>query len=441
MIRNTDPQQSVDVLILGAGCAGTSLAAHLENLGYNGTIALLDARTDFGAEARWCSWSPQNSIVSCIVSRRWKRWQVRGQNKGDNRIVRCGDGLAYEEIYAPDFFARFHRNWRRENSAKPIQLHPGQTIEAIEARAGGVTVTANGQQWRARQVFDARGGGVGRLKQLDKPGHLRLHQTFLGRIIEFERGVFDEKTATLMDFRLPQGARSEEGVKFAYILPQTRKRALIETTAFGCEPLGYEQHDELLRAYIGQHFGHDYRVTGEECGDLPMASAPINPQLGPNWRAIGIAGGAARPSSGYAFARIQRETEAIACALAQNQPLPTPAQCRGGRARARKYAVLDEIFLEVIGATPRRAIECFTRLFSEVPPAALVRFLSETSTLADDAQIIAALPKMPFLSAAHQRAAARLRTHLPASLPLWSPDSSPAPGIRHPEAPANANPR
>jgi len=52
------------------------------------------------------------------------------------------------------------------------------------------------------------------------------------------------------------------------------------------------------------------------------------------------------------------------------------------------------------------AERCFVEMFARVPPAALVRFLSEESSPGDDARLIAALPKRAFLEASLRRASA-----------------------------------
>jgi lycopene beta-cyclase len=73
-----------------------------------------------------------------------------------------------------------------------------------------------------------------------------------------------------------------------------------------------------------------------------------------------------------------------------------------------KQRVLDAIFLDAIDRSAALARSSFVRMFERVPPAALVRFLSNESGLRDDARLIAALPKMPFVRAALRRGAAAL---------------------------------
>ncbi|MBC8103929.1 MAG: hypothetical protein H7Z41_15250, partial [Cytophagales bacterium] len=110
---------------------------------------------------------------------------------------------------------------------------------------------------------------------------------------------------------------------------------------------------------------------------------------------IGLAGGAARPSSGYAFLRIQRRCRRLAEAVARGDWAslrPAPTQ--------QRTAVLDRIFLRTMRQNPGAVPGYFERLFSRVPPDALVRLLSDSASLLDCLAVIRALPPGDFVRAA-----------------------------------------
>ena len=119
---------------------------------------------------------------------------------------------------------------------------------------------------------------------------------------------------------------------------------------------------------------------------------------------IGLAGGAVRPSSGYAFLRIQRQCRTLAAALAKGQ-MPR----RGLLGRSRKHRTLDIVFLEAMRRKPSMAPTYFHRLFSHASPAAVIRFLTERDTMSDDLAVLKALPIADFVRAALY------------SAPLWGP--------------------
>lgn len=113
---------------------------------------------------------------------------------------------------------------------------------------------------------------------------------------------------------------------------------------------------------------------------------------GPHVHAVGAAAGAIRPSSGYAFSRIQRHCSQVARAHARSSRFPT-------RLAPGRRPALDAIFLRALDAEPERFPEVFLRLAAGVPGDVFARFMTDETTLAQDARVIAALPKGLFLSA------------------------------------------
>ncbi len=372
--------KKADVLILGAGCAGTSLAHYLEDLGYTGKIVLLDQRTKFDREQRWCGWAKLPASLAPLVSKSWQNWTVCDENSS---TVQTAQNFSYQQIYAPEFFEHFHSRWR--NSDTPIELNLGEKIERIENKENFVEVTTNRGTWQTNLVFDARHQGSANLKNVKETRGIYLHQTFLGWKIEFPRAVFDERSATLMDFRTAQC----DGVNFIYVLPYSDREALVESTSFSQNPTVWVNHLQAVTKYIAENFGDDYEIRAEESGELPMTTASLPTKTDGRIFNIGIAGGAARPSSGYAFHRIQRQASEIARAIVNEREIPQAVA-------PRKYKFLDAVFLELLARKPDSAKDVFLRMFADVKPDVLIRFLTDESSYSDDLAVISALPKMPF---------------------------------------------
>jgi lycopene beta-cyclase len=116
-------------------------------------------------------------------------------------------------------------------------------------------------------------------------------------------------------------------------------------------------------------------------------------RLGERIHNIGMLGGETRPSTGYTFVRIQRHCRALAAAIVSGGEPPE-------RIHLRRLDLLDSLFLRFLRERPGECPEVYRRMFAGVPPDALVRFLTERSTPLDEARIIRALPKSPFLKLA-----------------------------------------
>ncbi|MCY7375421.1 MAG: hypothetical protein LH472_05560 [Pyrinomonadaceae bacterium] len=379
--------KQADVLILGAGCAGTSLAHYLENLGCGERVVLLDSRTKFDREQRWCSWAKMPKSLAPLVSKSWQKWTVGDENYS---IARTSDKFVYQQIYAPKFFEHFHTRWQKPDTL--IELNLDEKVERIEEKSNYVEVTTSRETWRANLVFDARHQGSANLKNLEKSNNAYLHQTFLGWKVMFPRAVFDAETAALMDFRTAQN----DGVNFIYVLPYSDREALVESTSFSQNPTNWGNHLSAVTKYIAENFGDDYDIIAEESGELPMTTAKLPTKSSERIYSIGIAGGNARPSSGYAFHRIQRQTSEIARAIVERRTIQSSFA-------SNKYNFLDAVFLESVARNPNSAREFFMRMFANVEPDSLIRFLLDESSYRDDLAVIGALPKMRFGAASLQR--------------------------------------
>lgn len=170
-----------------------------------------------------------------------------------------------------------------------------------------------------------------------------------------------------MDFRTPQ---PEHGLSFGYVLPLSTHEALVEYTEFSAAALADHVYDAALRHYTGSllRLG-TFHVRATEQGRIPMTDAHHARRAGRNIFRIGSADGAVRPSTGYAFAAIQRQVTAIANALHHDdEPVPPPAH-------SSRSLAMDAILLRGLGTGRIAGPEFFTSLFDGVPAERLLRFL------------------------------------------------------------------
>lgn len=374
--------EKTDILILGAGCAGSSLAHHLEQSGYEGSVTLCDSRSSFNKEQRWCTWGSVPESLSHLVRHRWNEWSVI---TGDGETVNRGNGHAYSEIYAPDFFNSLHTPWLDQTSRTRFFKNE-EVLETRTVKDGTVVVTKE-REWLAKLVFDARFHGSAKTARLKEGAKTFLHQTFLGWRVAFPRPVFDPNRVILMDFRVA----SKSGLNFMYVLPYSETEALVESTCFDSDPLPWNRHIAQVQEYIIDHFGDDYWIEGEESGNLPMSSKQVRTAIAKNFFAIGAAGGAIRPSSGYAFHRIQRTTQELARRVVSGETLASV------RPSSLKYRFFDNVFLDVVSSDLPGAASHFEKLFRGTPSDSLSRFMLDEGGILDDARVVMSLPKMPFI--------------------------------------------
>ena len=111
------------------------------------------------------------------------------------------------------------------------------------------------------------------------------------------------------------------------------------------------------------------------------------PRAVPVW-SVGAAAGAIRPSSGYAFSRIQRHVDRVARALVRGMAPPV-------RAGSARLAVMDRIFLAALQEQPDHGERLLWSLARRAPADAFARFMTDTSTPLDEGLILRALPPLP----------------------------------------------
>ncbi|GAA3506361.1 lycopene cyclase family protein [Streptomyces prasinosporus] len=379
-----------EVAIVGAGAAGLSLAHRLART-VPGTrapsVVLVDAPPGPLRPPRrtWCFWEPGAGRFDAALTAAWRHLRVRFPSgaavEGDIAPLR------YKMIRSDDFERLVAHDLAGSTAVRRLEA----TVETVEDVRGGAHVHLRDPDGRpdvlrARWVFDSR-----------PPGSLpaartTLLQHFHGWFVRTARPVLDPLAAELMDFRTPQPAR---GLSFGYLLPVSRREALVEYTEFSPRTLSASGYEAAVRRYAEEvlRLG-ELQVLSTETGVIPMTDGPMPRQVGESVFRIGAAGGATRPSTGYTFAGIQRQTSAVAAALRQGRrPVPPPAHSARSRA-------MDAVLLRALDSGRADGPALFSRLFARVPMRHLLRFLDGRTRLHEDLAVGLRAPAGPMLRSA-----------------------------------------
>ncbi|MEV4943115.1 lycopene cyclase family protein [Streptomyces zaomyceticus] len=375
-----------DVAIVGGGAAGLSLAWRLLDppAGVPApSVVLVDAPPGplRPPDRTWCYWEEGPGDYDDLVTRSWDRLRVRADD--GRATVRRLDRLRYKMLRSPAF-----EEGLRPRLAALTRI--GAVVERVEDRRDGAVLvcrTSDGSPTsvRARWVFDSR-------PPSPAPARSALLQHFRGWFVRTRRPAFWPEVVELMDFRTPQ---PRHGLSFGYVLPTGPCEALVEYTEFGPSVLTEHAYTDALRHYTRDvlRLG-PYEVLGEERGVIPMTDAHHAPRAGRHVFRIGAAGGAVRPSTGYAFSAIQRQTRAVAAAVHQGRvPVPPPAY-RG------RHLAMDAILLRGLSTGRVRGAPFFSRLFRTVPAERMLRFLDGATRPAEDVLIGLRTPVLPMLRSA-----------------------------------------
>lgn len=366
-----------DFVFAGGGLAGLSLAHHMLQSSLRGSSMLLIDRADKTRNDRtWCFWSDQPTLFDQIVSHTWKRLEFIGDHFQKQFDLQ---NYSYKMIRGIDLYTFAHECL---SAASNVEFLHGE-VERIDERANGASVFVNGERIAARWVFDSR-FSLAHLRLEPKRFHT-LCQYFRGWFIETPRNSFNLGCATFMDFR----AQQKDEMRFFYLLPLSPTRALVEFVTQS--PAAF---DRELRAYLETVLGiRNYRILEREGGVNPMTDFRFARQASAHVTNIGIRGGRIKPTSGYAFTRIQRDSAAIVKSLERfGVPFHVPAD-------SGYYRLCDTLMLDIMQHRGEQIRPLFTTLFKNNPIERILHFLDEAATLAENLKLIASLPPKLFFQA------------------------------------------
>ena len=360
----------VDIAILGGGCAGLSLAVRLAGIGSD--FCVIEPRELYRDDRTWSFWRTAHDPFADCVRASWSSWDVCGPN---GLTVRRSSRLRYETLPAGAFYDRAQSV---VHDAPSADLVLGTAAQDIRRTPNGWQIDTGKGALTANHVVDTR-----------PPRRVAGYgQFFLGREIVAERAVFDPGRVQLMHFRR---ARSD-GIDFVYVLPFAVDRALIEVTSLAPVHPGRDVLDQWLNEEIAALQPGGFEVVREEAGALPMEVGFSQPRqrgvIG-----MGLGSGAARPSTGYAFQRIQAQADHVADALRQGRSARAPLDGPVTR-------FMDRVFLQVLQTMPGQGPALFESLFRKAPQDRLEQFLSGSTSSLDRLSVMASLPTLPFLQAA-----------------------------------------
>ncbi|MDW8288007.1 MAG: lycopene cyclase family protein, partial [Flammeovirgaceae bacterium] len=329
----------------------------------------------------WCFWTETPTAYENILFRTWKNLSFIGPRFQKNYSLQR---YRYQMLRSKDFYQFVRQAISRHPYFHQLQA----SVTHIEAFEDHVNVWVGEQVYRGNYVFDSR-LDIEQLRQQIKR-HTLLFQHFKGWFVRTPREVFDENTIQLFDFTIPQ----ENEVRFMYVLPFSSTEALVEFTIFSENVLSDDQYDQVLRKYMTQRFDlTDYQILEEEKGIIPMSDFPFPKHQGERWHFVGTKGGMCKPSTGYAFLRMQRDSQRIVEALVQRRNISA------ARKSPWHYRYMDALMLDIMKTDGGKVCTIFEVLFRKNGAERMLQFLDEQTTCWQDLKIMASVPPMPFLKA------------------------------------------
>ena len=378
-------EKTFDYIIAGGGMAGLSLAFLLDKSKLRDKkILIIDREVKIQNDHTWCFWESEKGNFEEVVFRKWNDVWFHGTQEFKELLNL--QNYEYKMIRAVDFYKYIHSKLLRNNNFNIIQTD----ILSVE---NGIVKTNKGDFEAHEFVFDSS-----HKKTYDNPKYQNMVQHFLGFVIETEDSFFKLDEATLFDFRFEQ----KNECRFAYVLPISENKALIEFTIFSDNLLAKNEYEIELKKYISDVLKIEkYKIIETESGVIPMSDEPHHEFPDSKTIRIGTSAGYVKASTGYCFMRTQKRLQEIVRKLESGEKL-TPFQ------RPWK-SFMDSVLLNVLLTKKHSADDVFTALFMNNPTTRVLKFLDEETSFAEDYRIMRSVQIIPFSKAAIETAISKLK--------------------------------
>ena len=358
--------------IIGAGCAGLSLAYKLINSQYY-PIVLIDPQND-RKDHIWGFWDDGNEDFKTARSleyKRWSKWAIKTENK---TITLKGNKFQYSALSSLKFESHL-RDSIQKNNGKFLTT---SVLNSIKKNNKTILKLKDEDDIQVERVFDSRSPLI---------SNGAFYQHFLGWNIKSKHPIFDDKTVILMDFRVSQ----DNGIHFIYLLPFSTKEALIESTVYSNNILPTKWYENAILKYIKKYYpGIELDIISKEKGAIPLTNTYKSKPLGVP---IGLNANSRRISSGYAFAQIQTQISLLSKSLELSN-----YNIQSGASHFEQW--MDKIFINVLIKHPDRASKIFLNIFENLNGDEFANFMNGYCSIKIKAKVMGSLPKNIFIKSA-----------------------------------------
>lgn len=369
-----------DYVVIGAGGAGMQLVYRLiiEGIFEDRTALIIDPDTKEKNDRTWCFWARDGDDIAeayaPVISKSWSSCLVDGD-------VQSLKPYTYHHISGIDFYNFVKQSLSGCDGVEWICASAGH----VEHSDDGAVVSVGDKLIQCGYVFDSR-IPVSQKEKLKVEG--MVWQSFYGWRVKLDNALLNEEAFTMMDFGIPQ----QGSTQFIYELPYGRDEMLVEVTRFDMHAITKDEAERMLSIHMSA-YGCNYNILEKEEGKIPMTMGlqpdKAHVHLKNRHIHIGTAGGAVKPSTGYAFKSMYDHASQIAHAIKEDQDLPMIKQ-------EGRFAFYDRLLLTILYMMPQWGKPIFTSLLSKVSMGRVIEFLDERTNLANEVPILWSLPFRPF---------------------------------------------
>ncbi|MDR7369885.1 lycopene cyclase family protein [Flavobacterium aquidurense] len=383
---NSSQIKHFDYIFTGTGLATlmTVYKMVLSGKSTNKSMLLLDHDLKRTNDRTWCFWADKETMWNSIISKKWN--SALFANADFRRDLELKP-YQYNQIWGIDFYNFVFEVISKESNITFLK----EKVTDINELETHVFVGTTENRYTCDYLFNNIYTKAFAENQTKYPV---LQQHFVGWFVKAENEIFNPEQATFMDFSVEQRGNT----RFMYVLPTSKKEALVEYTFFSEKLLSKEEYEKEIRLYLEKLGAGKFEIIEKEQGSIPMTCYPFWKKNTKRVLNIGTAGGWTKPSTGFTFKNSDKKSSELVAFLNVSPETSGPLSMTSFHKKNR-FWFYDLLLLDILHRHNELGCTVFSSLFKKGNPVLIFKFLDEETNLMEDFRVILKCPKLPFIKA------------------------------------------
>ena len=355
--------EKFDYIICGGGASGLLLSnAFISDKFFNDKkILIIEKESKTSNDKTFGFWNDKESVLDEMVFKEWEFAEFKDSNSYNTFLL---NPYKYKMIKSNQFYSHIGNKILKASNFTYLNSNIYEIDEI-----NNIVKTDDGE-FSSSIIFSSIYNEVNFKK------YPLLKQHFIGWTIETKSETFDDNKITFMDFSVDQ----KDEIRFMYILPFSKNKALVEYTLFSKELIADNEYEKEIKSYLKENNIQGYTIKDKEKGMIPMTCYPFFENNTDTYFQIGTAGGWSKPSTGYTIKNSINKINVIVESLKQNKPL--------SKIRFKnRFWYYDLLFLDVLIASKGKGSQVFSDLFKNNDPIKIFKFLDENTSIMEELSI------------------------------------------------------
>ena len=355
--------EKFDYIICGGGASGLLLSnAFISDKFFNDKkILIIEKESKTSNDRTFGFWNDKESVLDEMVFKEWEFAEFKDSNSYNTFLL---NPYKYKMIKSNQFYSHIGNKILKAANFKYLNSNINEIDEI-----NNIVKTDDGE-FSSSIIFSSIYNEVTFKK------YPILKQHFIGWTIETKSETFDDNKITFMDFSVDQ----KDEIRFMYILPFSKNKALVEYTLFSKELISDNEYEKEIKSYLKENNIQGYTIKEKEKGMIPMTCYPFFENNTDTYFQIGTAGGWSKPSTGYTIKNSIKKIDVVVESLKHNKPL--------SKIRFKnRFWYYDLLFLDVLIASKGKGSQVFSDLFKNNDPIKIFKFLDENTSVVEELSI------------------------------------------------------